>query len=387
MSSEPSLSPEFAEGKARLQLPRPRGTVFYNPIMSLNRDIAILFLSSYGSIANRLRVCDPMAGSGVRAVRYVLETPNVASVLAADKDRNAALAAERVARLNGVEGRVTVVCEDANSLLLKHCADRFDVVDLDPFGSPAPFFESALRSTKEGGVLAASATDMGPLSGARPTACLRKYGVSPVRTEFEKETALRALASCLVANAARLELGVDIAFSHATDHYARLYATLSKGRKMADHSLRKLGYVAYCPHCLFRTTFSSIAAVDNRCANCRERVTVGGPYWLGQLWDRAVVQRMIERTPLLSSSRISGIQRMLGLIEAESGCPSFYYRTDSIASAYHTKPPSISRVIDWLRNGGYQAARTHFDNGGFRTNAPLPTIVASFLTGAQEAYP
>ncbi|HXZ89714.1 MAG TPA: hypothetical protein VEG61_01515, partial [Candidatus Dormibacteraeota bacterium] len=209
-------STETTEGKARVQLPTPARKVFYNPKMSINRDLGVLFVASYFSHARRLRLCDPMTGSGVRAARYLLETTNVEHVVAADSGQDAVELSQQTIRLNGLKERTTVIHADAHTLLSQHAADRFDIIDLDPFGSQAPFFESALRATAAGGVIAATATDMGPLSGARPTACMRKYGVSTVRTEFEKEIAIRTLASCLLSVASRLELGIDIAFSHTT---------------------------------------------------------------------------------------------------------------------------------------------------------------------------
>jgi tRNA (guanine26-N2/guanine27-N2)-dimethyltransferase len=219
---------------------------------------------------------------------------------------------------------------------------------------------------------------MGPLSGARPTACLRKYGVSAVRTEFEKEIAVRALASCLLANASRVELGIDIAFSHATDHYARLYAVVNKGRNAANQSLANLGYLTYCPNCLSRNEASSISLVQTLCVSCGAPTRIGGPIWLGPLWDRATVETMIRRTPALNSSRLSEVQKLLSIIQEEIDSPRFYYTTDSIASVYGIKPPSVASLIKSLRNDGHRATRTHFKPTGFRTNASLPTVLASF---------
>ena len=371
-------STEITEGKARVQLPTPPQKVFYNPKMSVNRDLGILFVASHFSHARRLRLCDPMTGSGVRAARYLLETTNVEHVVAADSGQDAVELSQQTIRLNGLKERTTVIHVDAHTLLSQHAVDRFDIIDLDPFGSPAPFFESALRATAAGGVIAATATDMGPLSGARPTACMRKYGVSTVRTEFEKEIAIRTLASCLLSVASRLELGIDIAFSHATDHYARLYAVVGKGKKAANHALAKLGYITYCPSCLCRSEARSMSAVGGECVNCGAVTKIGGPFWLGDLWDRLTVESMVRRTPSLESSRLSEIQRMLDLIREELDSPSFYYTTDTISSVYRLKPPSVPWLLQSLRNDGYRASRTHFSPTGFRTDAPLQTVVASF---------
>jgi tRNA (guanine26-N2/guanine27-N2)-dimethyltransferase len=352
--------------------------------MSLNRDLAILFTISHFLKDRRLQLCDPMAGSGVRAVRYALETPNVASVVAADRQPDAAELARETVRLNKVEDKVFVIQSEAYTLLAKNPRERFDLIDLDPFGSPSPFFECALRATEAGGVLAATATDMGPLSGARPGACKRKYGVVPIRTEFEKEVALRTMASALTTTAAKLELGINLAFSHATDHYARLYATVIKGRKAANESLRNLGFVTHCPNCLNRTTTPFLSSIREKCDNCGSQISAGGPFWLGLLWDRETVSRMIQHTPLVLSTRLSEIQKILNCIENELDSPPFYYTTDAAAAAFRTKPPPISTLLSSLRGNGYQASRTHLNPTGFRTDAPTPRIASLFRTLTDE---
>jgi len=376
---------EIVEGRAKLRLPPEPRSVFYNPRMSINRDFAILFASSYFPRSKEIRLCDPMTGSGIRAVRYVLETSNVTHVVASDRDGVAAKLAQETILLNRLDGRVSVVHTDAHTLLSDHADDRFDIIDLDPFGSPAPFFESALRATTNGGVIAATATDMGPLSGARPKACTRKYGISPVRTEFEKELAVRTLAGCLSITASKLELGIRIAFSHATDQYARLYAIVMKGRKAANQTLANLGYITHCPTCLFRSETHSISSVRDRCINCGATARTGGPFWLGAIWDERTVESMVRLTPTLASSRLSEVQKILLRVQEEAACPSFYFTTGAIASLYDVNPPSLGSLIASLRAGGYQAARTHFSPTGFRTSASPQAIAGWFRTSAEKS--
>jgi tRNA (guanine26-N2/guanine27-N2)-dimethyltransferase len=368
---------EFIEGKARLVLPiqeegAPR--VFYNPKMNLNRDIAILFTSSYFPSSRQLRLCDPMTASGVRAVRYVLETPNVLSVLAADNDLYTVEVAKATARINRLTENISVVESDANRLLSNHTRERFDLIDLDPFGSPAPFFENALRATSDGGVLAATATDMGPLTGARASACMRKYGVRPIRSEFGKEMAVRILAACLCVIAGRLELGIEIPFSHASDHYARIYATVRKGRSSANLSAEFLGFLEYCPECLRRSAHRRLESIRSSCQDCGNKTRIGGPIWLGPIWNRDTVQAMIERTPALQSSRLSEIQNILTSISEENTGPAFHYATDAFSRRLGLKPPSLRQVLNALKDGGFEATRTHFKATGFRTNAPSQDI-------------
>ena len=376
---------EVAEGGAKLQLPPEPRKVFYNPKMSVNRDLAILFTHSYFPPGKEIVLCDPMTGSGVRAIRYVLETQRIGQVVASDRDYAAVELAHRTILLNQLNDRVFVVHSDAYKLLSAYAPRRFDMIDLDPFGSPAPFFESTLRATVDKGIVAATATDMGPLSGSRPRACMRKYGVSPIKAEFEKELAVRTLAASLAAVASKLELGMNIVFSHATDHYARLYAAISKGRKAANLTLRNLGYLTYCPACLFRIAKPAISSIRDKCDSCGATCPTGGPLWLGPLWDKRIVDSMIQTTPTLRSSRLAEVQKILARIQGEILAPKFYFTTGTFSSVYRVKPPSLGQLIDSLRACGYEAARTHFNSTGFRTDASLQTIVDCFRMIAEEA--
>lgn len=55
----------YHESKISKKLP-----VFYNPIMKLNRDISILVLKAN---KQRMNIALPLAGSGVRGVRFLKE--------------------------------------------------------------------------------------------------------------------------------------------------------------------------------------------------------------------------------------------------------------------------------------------------------------------------
>jgi len=378
---------EVVEGRARLILPPHVGGksgVFFNPKMGMNRDIAMLFALSHFFPSRQLRVCDPMTASGVRAVRYVLETSNVLHVLASDSESNPVETARRTVDLNGLAGRISVVQSEANLLLLNHVTERFDLVDLDPFGSPAPYFENTLRATLDGGVIAATATDMGPLTGARAPACIRRYGVRPVRSEFEKEMAIRILAGCLVMIGGKLELGVEIAFSHASDHYARIYGKVSKGRRSANLSAKSLGFLEYCPECLRRNTQTKLESVRTSCVDCGGSVRVGGPIWLGSIWDPQTVQGMIDHTPGLQSSRLSEIQNILTCIGEEQTSSPFHYRTDAFSKRLGCRPPALKQVLATLQEAGFDATRTHFSPSGFRTNAPCRDIASIFQALTKE---
>lgn len=56
---------------------------------------------------------------------------------------------------------------DANTLLYAHREeeDRVEVVDLDPYGTAAPFIDSAVQAVSDGGLLCVTCTDLAVLAG------------------------------------------------------------------------------------------------------------------------------------------------------------------------------------------------------------------------------
>ena len=70
---EPS---EYAPSKA---------PVFYNPVMELNRDFAVLAVQTLQKkLGREISVCEPLSGSGIRGVRFAVEVEGVRTVVLGD---------------------------------------------------------------------------------------------------------------------------------------------------------------------------------------------------------------------------------------------------------------------------------------------------------------
>ena len=61
---------------------------------------------------------------------------------------------------------------------------RFDVIDLDPYGTAAPFLDSAVQAVKDGGLLCVTCTDMAVLCGNHSEACYGKYGAMSLQAKY-----------------------------------------------------------------------------------------------------------------------------------------------------------------------------------------------------------
>lgn len=364
-------SSEYAPSKA---------PVFYNPVMELNRDISVIGLQAYQRLVKReISVCEPLASSGVRGVRYATEVRGISRVVVNDMNTRAVEVATHNVRLNGLEDRVAVKHEDANCLL-SCCGSprlRFDVVDLDPFGTPVPYLDSALRALRNHGLLALTATDLAPLCGVHAKACQRKYGGKPLRTEYCHELAVRLMAGCTAMSAARHESGIRVLFSHSTDHYIRIYIEVEYGAKKADESLKKLGYVLHCFNCLHRETANnSFGNSIEHCPECGSKMDYSGPLWLGPIFDKAFCEVMLEENMLRALKNSGRVRKLLSTVRDEANSAATYYVVDKISNKLGLPAPSVASVLKELHINGFEAVPTHFSSRGIRTNASALKIQA-----------
>ena len=391
------FTPDFptetiSEGRAKVVVPKlkayrnmpcdyapSKAPVFYNPVMELNRDLAVLALRAYQRLTNRkLRVCEPLTACGLRGIRFAAEVEGIENVVVSDINEKAFKTAQHNVALNGLNDKVEVRKEEANYLLSGYSAPqrRFDFVDIDPFGSPAPFIDSAVRALRDGGLLAVTATDMAPLCGIHPQACIRKYGGKPLRTEYCHELAARLVAGSLSTSAAKHDMAITPVFSHQSEHYVRVYATTKYGAKNADQSLKNMGYVLHCFKCLHRETVIGTTSkrLPNECVECGSTLSVGGPMWAGKLFDHEFVTAM-KHEAQIHPLRLSGnLMKMLATAEYEADAPSTYYVVDKVSDAMNLPVPSVKNVIASLRKDGEMAVQTIFHTRGLRSAASAEKI-------------
>ena len=381
----------ITEGKAKLIVPklddesgeplqhlRSKAPVFYNPVMKVNRDTAVLVLRSYQKTVDKpVSVCEPMTGSGVRGIRFLLETHDIEHIVLNDLNPSAIKLARKNAHLNRVEEKINLRELDANLLLSLHSypRGRFDYVDIDPYGSPAPFIDAAIMATKNHGIIAMTATDMAPLCGVNKKACLRKYGGWPLHGEFCHETALRLMIGNMINRSAVYEYGATTIFSYYSDHYIRAYYKLDKGAKRADEKLTKIGYIHYCPKCLHRETSRNDCSAQ---CPCGEDLLIGGPLWLGELSDPEYMRKMmidIEKLPYLMGIRTEDIMR---LVQNEYCYPVGFFVIDSICKLVGIKSIATIDVIDAIKMRGFRVTQTHFNPRGIKTDASAYELVKIF---------
>lgn len=355
-----------------------RAPVFYNPVMEFNRDLSVLAFQAFQRMVGReISICEPLTSQGIRGVRYAAEIQGVKKILIGDINKHAYELAKHNVKLNNLEKLIAVKHKEANCLLSSNASPkkRFDIVDLDPFGTPVTHLDSALMAIRNHGLLASTATDLAPLCGVHPKACIRKYGGKPMRTEYCHELAVRFLFGVTASTAAKHDIGVTPLFSHSSDHYIRTYTQISYGAKKADDSLKNVGFILHCHNCMHReTTQKPFDKNIEQCPECGEKMDYAGPLWIGKIFDAAFIELMLKENAQAAFRNSSKIGKLLTLTKNEADAPITYYVLDKLSKKQGLPSPSVEVFLGVLRNAGFKAVLTHFNTRGVRSDASAQTV-------------
>ena len=328
--------------------------VFYNPKMEFNRDMSVVVLGSL--LKDGDSFLDGLSASGARGIRVKVESGVKIDLHLNDGNPMAVELAGRNAALNGIAAERTR--QDLRTLLL---TTRYNCVDVDPFGTPAPFFPMAVGAVRNNGILCVTATDTGTISGIFESACLRRYGCSGRRTPFHHEIGVRNLIGFIAREAAKDDVGAQPLISYYADHYVRTFLRLSRGAGKADQSISNLGYCAYDGKTLERSYQRE-----------REEGAIG-PIWIGPTCDAESLSAMKIRPHLKFADRIAGLMSLLKE-EAEVNRPHF--TMDELSRMSKADNPRMDVMLERLRAVG-KASRTHYGPKTFRSDASVKDILAS----------
>jgi tRNA (guanine26-N2/guanine27-N2)-dimethyltransferase len=300
---------------------------------------------------------DGMAATGARGIRVCKEAGLGIELFLNDGNPRAVELIEKNLQMNDISD-ATVTQQDLKSLLLE---GRYDCVDIDPFGSPAPFFPMAVGAVRNDGILCVTATDTGTISGIFASACLRKYGSKGRRTPFCHELGVRNLIGFVAREAARQDVGIQPVVSYYADHYVRTFVRINKGAKKADESLRKIGY------CMFDQK-----TLERRYQEEPDSESIG-PIWIGTTCDPSFLEDAHLPPHLKSADRITSVFKHLGN-EATINRPHF--SADEFARRFKINPPKMDELIEKLQKIG-GACRTHFAPKTFATDVEVEQIAAA----------
>ncbi|KAL5702047.1 methylamine--glutamate N-methyltransferase [Ranunculus cassubicifolius] len=339
------------------------------------------------------KVLEALAASGLRALRYAREVDGIGQVTALDNDKASIEACKRNIKFNGsvASAKVEAHLADARVFMLTH-PKEFDVVDLDPYGSPSVFLDSAVQSVSDGGILMCTATDMAVLCGGNGEVCYSKYGSYPLRGKYCHEMALRILLACIESHANRYKRYIVPVLSVRMDFYIRVFVRIFTSASEIKNTPLKLSYVYQCIgcdsfhlQCLARTIMKKNSVrylpgfgpvVPQACNDCGKKFNVGGPIWSAPIHDQDWVSSILtnvysmrERYPAFD--RISAV---LTTVSEELPDVPLFLSLHNLCGTLKCTSPSAVIFRSAVINAGYRISGTHAEPLGLKSDAPMDVI-------------
>lgn len=417
------------EGRAELKIP---STVFYNPVQEFNRDLSVLVLRTYlkynvwhhrneeKHVKGRggLKILDALSASGLRSIRYAKELGEsgniVKKIVANDLSETAVELIKKNIESNKVGDKVE--CSHSDASILMHMSstsydNRYHVIDLDPFGTGAQFFDAAVNSIGEAGLLMITCTDTAVLCGNASESCFARYGSMSLRSEFCHESALRIILRSIESHAAVYGKYIKPLLSISVDFYVRLFVQIFTQQAETKKSASKLSQLYLCKECKtfelnplgsyqlkedpkqaqsknvsVRYRFKPVeATVGDKCRICGGHYTLGGPLWSDPMHDSEFLNLLKKELALPQTpaefATFRRIQGMVHMLSEELPTPLFY-SIDGMSSILRTKMPSTKDVMSALVNSGYKVSMTHTNKNGLKTDAPSSVVWDIFCQAA-----
>ena len=289
--------------------------VFYNPAQVVNRDLSVCAISTFSRLRHKeprragglaegegITILEALSASGLRAIRYWNEIPDVRFIIANDLDPDAVECIQRNASHNGVPlvhatmtencpaGMKGVIANEDDAVVLMQrlahgkapqrlCAavpstviplapaatgdatpqptmlrallqqEKMDVVDLDPYGSASPFLDAAFSCAKEGALFLVTSTDSAILCGNYPDTCHAKYSSIGIKGDACHEVAVRILLAAAERAANKHSKYIVPLLSLHIDFYVRCFFRVYTQPAEVKLSVCKLGHLFQCQQC------------------------------------------------------------------------------------------------------------------------------------------
>ncbi|XP_051528168.1 tRNA (guanine(26)-N(2))-dimethyltransferase [Myxocyprinus asiaticus] len=341
-----------------------------------------------------LRVLEGLSASGLRSVRFALEVPGLKNITANDYSAKAAALIARNAEHNNVSHILQASQRDASMVMYeaKGRKERYDVIDLDPYGSPSSFLDAAVQAVSEGGLLCITCTDMAVMAGNSGETCYSKYGSMSIKSKYCHEMALRIILHSLDQKAAVYQRYIEPLLSVSVDFYIRVFVRVRTGQAMVKNSASKQALVYNCVGCgafhlqrmgkrtsqgkHMKYSAATGPPVGSNCEHCGQRHQLGGPIWAEPLHDITFVQKVLgavsgNPTRFRTSKRIEGV---LSMVTEELRDVPLYYVLDHLSSTVHCNTPPMLQFRSALLHAGHRVSLSHACKNAVKTDAPAGVL-------------
>jgi tRNA (guanine26-N2/guanine27-N2)-dimethyltransferase len=376
-----------------------------------------------------ITILDALAASGLRSIRYWKEIPGVKHVTINDLEAAAVERAKDNVRNNSLESMIlndnskrdygicinhgdathemymsrkpqTSIFDPLKTTPLptkQQQCPMWDVIDLDPYGSAAPFLDGAVQSVENGGLLCITCTDMAALGGSHPETAYGRYGSLPIQSaKYLQELALRILLYTISISAAKYGRTIKPILSVGMNFYVRVFVEVYNDKKGVSDLCLNMGNVYQSTQCSSFITiphgqkggkngngYQSTRINPSVCPETGAQFKIGGPLWLGPLHDQSVVSVALKRLASGGSSNTSAeispnmnliatrsrLEGLLTSVSEELDTP-LYYTLPGLCLVLKCTSPPLKSFKAAIVNAGYKVSGYHKEPGAIKTDAP-----------------
>jgi len=385
------------------------------------------------------RILDALSATGLRALRYAHEIPFTTLVTANDLLQTATEAIQLNVQHNRLEDKIISNTGNALTHMYKFVGDdtkdtkgnprpseKYDVIDLDPYGTAAPFLDAAVQAVRDdGGLLCVTCTDAGVwASNGYPEKSFSLYGGTPMKGVMSHEAGLRLILNAIATSAARYGLAMEPLLSLSIDFYARVFVRITKSASDVKFLAGKTMVINNCDTgCGAWTTqtlgknklakdksgkgffwkhvFGPASLGGDNCPHCGMKTHLAGPMYAGPIHSPAFIKRILDGLPTVSKETYQTTARIEGMLslaleeifplEDDPDSPTatsktkkydhsivdpapFYFIPATLSKVIHCVTPHEDAMRGALRHLGYWCTRSHARPGSIKTNAPWDVI-------------
>lgn len=373
-------------------------------------------------------ILDALSATGLRALRYAKEIPFATSITSNDMSRNAVESIKLNVKHNKLEDTIKPNTGNAIAYMYSYCDKKgYDVIDLDPYGTAAPFIDAAIQAINDDGLLCVTCTDSAIFaSHGYLEKTYSQYGGLPFKGESCHEGGLRLVLHAIASSAARYGMAIEPLLSLSIDYYLRVFVRVRKapndvkllaGKTMLVYSCDN-GCGAWTTQFLARNKvtknkkgdsfykhgFAAGPSADEHCRHCGTKTHIVGPMYGGPLHNVGFVERIlaqlneVDRATYPTMDRIEGMLRTaldeitFGVKQknesstqvldplvpksdpAEIDHHPFFFIPSSVAKIVHCSAPPTAALRGALRHAGFRVAMSHCKPGSIKTDASWTDI-------------
>lgn len=283
-------------------------------------------------------VLDALSATGLRALRYASEIPSISKVVANDLSASAINSMKTNIDYNELQGRIQPNQGDARAYMYGlGSLEKFDVIDLDPYGTAASFMDAAVQGVKDGGLLCVTCTDAGVwASVGYAEKSFSLYGGIPIKGSHSHEGGLRLILNALATAAARYGLAIEPLLSLSIDFYARVFVRVTRSPAQVKFNAGNTMLVYNCDSGCGAWTTQPLGATRQKlnrqgqslyhyslaqgptasplCEHCGFKTHIAGPMWAGPLHNPHFIQKILRILPTLDQDIYQTVPRIEGML-------------------------------------------------------------------------